>query len=199
MKIILIRHGETEANIKRIAMGWSDVGLSKKGFEQAKKIAQELKDERINILYSSDLSRAVDTAKEISKFHKNIKFILDKNLREQNKGVYEGKPVGSDKKESDKLKILWHEFKPENGESFDNLLKRISKFYENLKKNENNNKTILIVTHGGPLCVLTAYLKKEDLGIKRKYRHKNASITIIEIDSNNNEKITKFNSIEHLK
>ena len=77
-KIILVRHGESIANAEGVSQGnkdeWIDTHLSKKGKEQADKVAQRLKNEKIDIIYSSDLKRAKETAEAINKFHNvNIK------------------------------------------------------------------------------------------------------------------------------
>jgi broad specificity phosphatase PhoE len=83
MKIILIRHGESEANAQGIMQGQKvDKSLSKLGREQATKLAKRLKNEKIEAIYSSDLKRAKETAEEINKFH-NVKIKLDKRLREK--------------------------------------------------------------------------------------------------------------------
>ncbi|MDO8508786.1 MAG: histidine phosphatase family protein [Nanoarchaeota archaeon] len=85
MNIILVRHGESLANAKGISQGrgdeWADTRLSKEGEEQALKVAQRLKSEKIDIIYSSDLKRALQTAKEINKFHE-VKIKLDIRLRD---------------------------------------------------------------------------------------------------------------------
>ena len=70
MKLIITRHGETEENKAGIIQGHLPGHLSEAGIEQAKKVAFRLKDEKINFIYSSDLDRAADTAKEIA-FQKN--------------------------------------------------------------------------------------------------------------------------------
>jgi broad specificity phosphatase PhoE len=88
MKIFLIRHAESEINAKKVYVGSKvDTGLSKKGKEQAKKIAERLKNEKIEAIYASDLKRAKETAEAIGKHHK-IKIILDKRLREFDSGDF---------------------------------------------------------------------------------------------------------------
>jgi len=72
MKLIITRHGETEENKNRIIQGHIDGTLSQLGLEQAKKLAERLKDEKIDLIFSSDLGRALNTAKEVAKFHKDI-------------------------------------------------------------------------------------------------------------------------------
>ncbi len=66
MKLILVRHGETEENKNLILIGGECQGtLSEKGKQQAKEMALKLKDVRIDVICSSDLARVVDTASEI--------------------------------------------------------------------------------------------------------------------------------------
>ena len=60
--IYLIRHGESEGNLKRICLGNTDLGLTEKGREQAEKTAKALSPVDIDAIYSSDLIRAVQTA-----------------------------------------------------------------------------------------------------------------------------------------
>jgi len=79
MRIILTRHGQTEENLQGILQGHLQGKLSQLGKEQARKLALRLKDEKIDYIYSSDLARAADTAKEIAKYHPDtpIKFVKD--------------------------------------------------------------------------------------------------------------------------
>ncbi|MEJ2267962.1 MAG: histidine phosphatase family protein [Nanoarchaeota archaeon] len=83
MKLIIVRHGETEENLKKIWQGHLQGKLTKKGIEQAKKLANRLKDEKLDVIFSSDLDRASDTAKEIAKFHSEVPIYLVEDLRER--------------------------------------------------------------------------------------------------------------------
>ena len=65
MRLILTRHGKTVENMNDIMQGWLPGELSEEGKEQAKHVAERLKDRKIDVAYSSDLKRCVDTAKEI--------------------------------------------------------------------------------------------------------------------------------------
>ncbi len=89
MKLILTRHGETIENVNKILQGWNDTNLNKNGIQQAKQLAKRLKDINIDLIYSSDLKRAFNTAQEISKFH-NCPLIKDKRMREINFGEWNG-------------------------------------------------------------------------------------------------------------
>ena len=87
MKIILVRHGETEENKQKISQGWMNSQLSEIGLNQARKVAEFLKDEEIDFCYSSDLDRASKTAEEILEFQNKAKLILDKRLRSEERRV----------------------------------------------------------------------------------------------------------------
>ena len=71
MKLITVRHGKTKANEMGLSQGHLNTevaNLNEEGITQAKKVAKRLKNEKIDIIYSSDLKRAKNTAKEIAKY-----------------------------------------------------------------------------------------------------------------------------------
>jgi broad specificity phosphatase PhoE len=196
MRLILVRHGETEENVAKINQGHMPGKLTKQGIEQAKKLALRLKDEKIDKIFVSDLKRCVDTAAEIIKFHPKAEVIYEPAVREQNLGIYEGKPHGSMRKAAEAAGVHPYEFKPEGGESFPELRKRIRTFIDALIKKE-HNKTVLIVSHGGPIRqFLIDYLKaphdKWD-----DYSHANCAVTILEIDEKGHE-IHALRCVKHL-
>lgn len=195
MKLILVRHGETVANSKRIFQGQFDSPLTELGKEQAKKVASRLKDEKFDYIYSSPLSRALDTAKEIAKFHKEVPFKIDDDLIEVSMGVMEGKT----RKE---LGI------PEQGrppkyltdtcESFERLYQRADKYlHKTLTKHKDD--IVVLVGHGLWFrAVLAILYGKEPLDIPFLDKLLNTSITIIDIDENRNHKIVSHNCVKHL-
>ena len=92
VKIILVRHGETEWNkIHRIQGGASDVPLNEVGKQQASNVAERLKNEKIQAIYSSPLQRALYTAREIARYH-CLEVNLAPALREIDAGSLEGFP-----------------------------------------------------------------------------------------------------------
>lgn len=82
----------------------------------------------------------------INKYH-NIKINYTKALRERNYSVFEGRPIEDAKKEYRKNRIPRYEFKPENGESFDDVVKRIKPLITSILK-KYNGKTVSIIFHG---------------------------------------------------
>ncbi len=91
MRLIITRHGETEENKAGIKQGHLPGTLSELGVRQAEKLAERLKDEKIDLIISSDLARALDTAKIIAKFHPDVDLILNEKLRERYFGKFQGK------------------------------------------------------------------------------------------------------------
>ena len=91
-KIILIRHGQSLGNAKRVLLGHTDLDLSELGFKQAEATALALKDEKIAFVYSSDLKRAMSTAEPHARM-RNLKVVGDERLREVKLGIWENRSV----------------------------------------------------------------------------------------------------------
>ena len=188
MRLIITRHGETVENRERIIIGHLQGKLSDLGKEQSKKLAKRLKDEKIDFIYSSDLARAVDTAKIISKLHSKspVKFIEE--LREANWGEFEGK----------KRDEVGNPIESKQGESIKQLYNRAKKVLDILF-NKHKNDTVLIVTHGrfirALICVITNKQPEEIITMDKIM---NASINIFEIDEDRNHKMLLLNDTKHL-
>lgn len=203
MEIFLIRHGESLANKVGMIQGQLNVDLSEEGFEQAKKVAQRLKDYDFDFIYSSDLRRALNTAKEINLFH-NKEIIIDSNLREKTHGIEDGRLPSTASEE------IWEEyrinpdFKFEKGESFNDLVKRLEIFYKSHLLNPNNQgKKILIVCHGGVIkALLTLIHNKNEITCMEElenWRTANTCLYHIDFNAKENPVIKKNNCINHLK
>ena len=227
MRLIIVRHGETEKNVKKIIQGQTHGTLTKKGIQQHKKLAKRFKDEKIDVIYSSDLGRTKHLAKEILKcqksqskrflsmlkntpralargrfltFHK-IPINYAKELRERKFGIFEGKPHGSVRKYTEEKGIPYSKFKPKKGESADDMQKRTETFTKKIiNKYKNTNKTILFVTHAGFITHLLLYI----LGLDRTKENasniivSNTAVTILEIDKKGAHKAKLINCIKHL-
>ncbi len=95
-RLIILRHRESVQNAKNICTGQLGGTLSKKGLRDAKKVGRRLSSYYIDVAYSSDLKRAIDTAKEIIKFHPGLKLKKDARIRERYFGKLQGKPFPKD-------------------------------------------------------------------------------------------------------
>jgi broad specificity phosphatase PhoE len=90
IKILLVRHGETDWNLAGRFQGRSDVPLNQKGVEQANALASALGGESLAAIYSSPLARAKETARLIQVFHPSAPLYEDEGLVEMDLGEFEG-------------------------------------------------------------------------------------------------------------
>ncbi len=191
MKLTIVRHGETEENIAGILQGHLSGTLSIHGIEQAKKVALRLKDEKFDFIYSSDLKRAADTAKEIAKYHPDTQIKFVKDLREKHLGEFQGKKVS----DFDINTFV----EPKGGETTGKVYKRAKSFLHKITK-EYTSGSILFICHGVIGRALVAVITgKKHTEIKSIESLHNTSISTFEIDEDKNYKIICYNCIKHLK
>ena len=159
-EIYLVRHGETDMNIKGVYYGWTDVGLSEKGIMQAEDLADILHDVQFDAVISSSLVRAVETASIVSGYSPDM-IIKDDRLRELNFGDWEGKHYRELKvryKEAlEKWGSDWRKSAPPGGESFFEIYIRVKSSIEDILK-EYRGKKVLIVSHQGTMRIIPLVL-----------------------------------------
>jgi broad specificity phosphatase PhoE len=90
-RVILIRHGETTWNREEVFRGRADVALSERGHEQGRLVAEALREEQIEAVYSSPLSRALETARPLAEACK-LKVVADDRLTDMSFGEWERRP-----------------------------------------------------------------------------------------------------------
>lgn len=196
MKVILVRHGETEENVRGISQGHFDSKLNENGKRQAKLVAERLKNEKVDAIYTSDLTRAYDTAVQIHKYHK-CDLIKNEKLRERRKGKYEGKPNTIRDDRIKELNISYDEFDFDGGETFFQVRKRVRHFLDkivNLHKGQN----VLLVSHGEAIMAIFLNLLDKPSSEYLKYMpRKNTAISIVNVN-NGIVDIELLNSSKHL-
>jgi len=176
MRLIITRHGETLENRAGLLQGHNEGSLSEKGINQAKKLALRLRDEKIDIIYCSDLGRAVKTAEEIHTYHKDTDIEYTEQLRERNFGEFQGR------KREDvgwSLNDLNSKFpNPNNGETESEVYKRAESFLKYLSE-KHSRHTILLVCHGYIGKVLNGILSQKSIDdISAGASLKNTSLTV---------------------
>lgn len=199
-KLYLIRHGQSEWNELNKIQGQKNTSLTNLGKEQARSLANRLTSESIDMIYTSDLNRAYDTAKIISEQ-------IDKPLsssefiREINFGPWEGLTISEMQdiykeqysiwiKEPDKLNM-------DGAESLQVLKDRAMKWVESIIQ-ENDGKKIAIVSHGATLKVLILGLLDISLTHYKNFSISNVGLSIVECRDYNNV-LTKLNDVSHLE
>ncbi len=133
MRLVLVRHGQTLDNARRIVQGQRPGRLSDKGCEQARRLAQRLGAERFDALYSSDLDRALETARILLQGRDGPPLIADPRLREQNYGVHEGQPLADMLRQMKCDKATFAAFNPRGGEPSADFRHRLKSFLEDIK------------------------------------------------------------------
>jgi len=198
MKLILVRHGQTDWNKNRMTQGQSDTELNRTGVFQAKKVAAALKKENISYCYYSPLKRAKSTADIISDYL-NIDSKADESLIELNFGLWEGMTLDQISMNYEQEFTNWsyfpHKVVIPQGENMEDALKRSKLFIDFIAANNRGN--ILVVSHG--LLIKTLILAALNFELKdlQKFRVDNASINIIEFKGERRY-LSKLNDTSHL-
>ncbi len=201
MKIIIVRHAQTDENVKAgDAARESQVLLNAEGIKQAKKLAKHLKGHNISHAYVSPQKRAVDTAQHVLAHHPAAKMEHVEHLKEQNLGIYESLPKDEFKAARKKSSEGFAVFRPEKGESYKDVQARASAFFHSLLKKHAADDTILIVSHGGTLGVLLLDIVKKEITEENYKAHKpeNTAVTMLDILPNGEVDVKVINSLEHL-
>jgi len=168
MRLILIRHGKTKESNQSILLGSLPGHLIQEGKNQMKEIAKGIKNGRIqpNIIISSDLQRAKDSAEIISK-ELELKIIYDPLLHERRGGIAEGKKESEINWNTYEQKPLPHR-KHNGGEDFVEVRKRAQQFLKKLRSKQYH--TAIIVSHSVFLAMLISLNKR--LNIKEALAQK---------------------------
>jgi len=188
IKLILIRHGESDGNAQRKFSGFQDVNLTEKGIWQARRLARRLEGMQVNAVYCSDLKRARHTA-EIIFPDKGIDIKTYPNFRERNFGEWEGytfEEVKSKYGYGDKFN-LWLENTDEKiaipqGESLVDSSNRVmNELNKVLEKHQNadKDKTIGIVCHGGTIRIILCNVLNLELKHMWRIEQYSAALNII--------------------
>lgn len=152
IKITYFVHGTTTDNEKGLSSGWSDVSLSDLGVKQSIDLKNQIVDKNFDVVFCSDLKRAVDSAKLT--FEGVVPIVLDTRLRECNYGEYNAKP--SNIVEPMQEKAITERFS--GGESYEDVKFRIADFLKFLKSNY-DGKNVAIVAHKAPQLALDVLIK----------------------------------------
>ena len=198
-KLIIIRHGESIYNLEHRYTGQIDVPLTEKGVLQAKITANYiLENYKIDEIYSSDLSRAVNTAKPIADAL-GLPIKTDKRLREIDAGDWHNRLFSeikvTEKEAYDKYVSSGGLARTPNGESLLDVLNRTYEAVLDIIR-ENEGKTVLISSHNGPIKTLAVPFLGQKLPDTKSVS--NNSVTEVDCDGGKYT-VVKLGYDEHLK
>ncbi len=183
LRLLLVRHGETDWNQQMRFQGQTDVPLNAKGLEQADTIARRLRNEPLQAIYSSDLQRAMQTAHVVATYH-DLKPIPDSGLRELSYGVWEGMS------REEILQSEWAELferyrkdslrhRPPGAEYPEQIIERSRQVLQRIR-HAHGEGSVCVVGHGGSLRALICVALCAPLETFRHIRLDNASLSVIE-------------------
>ena len=185
-RFCLVRHGETDWNAERRLQGHTDIELNARGLAQATQMAKALKkiDFQFDVLYTSDLLRAKQTAKAIECLY-SVSAVSHSSLRERHLGVLQGLTIS----EAPALEPeLWQAHlsrdihqELQGGESILQFSNRIRSSLEEIQ-DKHAGKTILIVSHGGALDMMYRMASNQALDSEKVVAVPNASLNWISHD-----------------
>lgn len=193
----MIRHGETEWNVKRRFQGRSDIPLNDEGRRLAHVTAGAMADIPLTRVYTSPLKRAYETAM-IIKGERDIPVIEDMRIIEIGFGTYEGLCCAKEGYNIPDPAFMNffnqpEAYKPPKGaESIEELRERTADFLHEITHNKDmENETILISTHGAALRGLLSNINNIEIcNFWRGGVHKNCAVTIVDVND------SRFNIVE---
>lgn len=149
--ILLARHGETDWNAERRVQGHTDRPLNSRGREQARALANQLESEHLDAIYSSDLSRAYETARAVAD-RRGLGVTVVPDLRERNFGTWEGlTDFEIARRFPESRGGPWGD-----GEGRDEMARRVIGALRRIALGHRGER-VLAVSHGGPLRALRAH------------------------------------------
>jgi probable phosphoglycerate mutase len=178
-RIIAIRHGETAWNVDTRIQGQLDVPLNDTGRWQAQRLARALAArEPIDVVYSSDLLRAWETARAVSETT-GAPVVTDEGLRERGFGVFQGKTFAEIEASLPEEALRWRKrdpfWAPEGGESLTAMRRRVVETLHTLAS-RHTGEQIVLVAHGGVLDLLYRAATGQQLQAPRTWQLGNTAI-----------------------
>ncbi len=159
-KLFFIRHGQTEANVKGILTGRLETNLTQKGIDDAVALSKELTED-FDYYYCSPLTRTHQTLKAIKG---DVEFIIDERITEVSSGDWQGK-LKTELPEEQYDLYKKGQLNPPNGESLEDVDKRIKSFLEDMFSKYKSDEKILVVTHNAFMRNLKRmFIEKDKVG-----------------------------------
>ena len=179
-QIIIVRHGQTQWNIRKIRQGHLDSELTDKGVIQARALGQRLARESFTALYSSDLGRALHTARMIAAATGH-EIVTDERLRERHLGVFQGLSGDEIKDKHPEEYRLHRTLGPEyvipGGESVRQQVARNVDCLDEIALKHPGEK-VVVVTHGGVVSGLFRHALNIPLDAPRRFEFVNAGLNV---------------------
>ena len=198
--MLLVRHGETLWNERRLLQGRTDIALCERGREQAKVLSSALTSIPFSSIYCSPLSRAKETAEILALPH-GLTPIADQGFAEISFGDWEGKSHESLALEAGEEYAQWiikpTEVTVAGAERLEEAQTRAMRSLDKIVR-ENKKRVLVVVGHGGINRVILLSLLEADLGAFWRMRQDTTCVNLIEF-SDDIPRISLLNCTAHFK
>lgn len=203
-KIFLVRHGESKHNVAEIPYfaggSWKhDASLTEKGIESAKKVAEQLKNKGVDILITSDLKRARETAEIIAQeLEYPVEIVEMEGLREVHVGELTGKTRQEVKEEGSEeakkaLEIFVsgdiHHLNFPGGDTYETASRRVKESLDKILREYGTKAKIVIVGHGNINKVMLSLMFPDDMDFVRQLDMSHEKFVEMEVEIDKNENI----------
>lgn len=200
-RFYVIRHCEAVGNKEKIFQGTFDGEVSELGKKQLEYLSLRMRNEPIDLIFSSSRKRAFATAQAVNAYH-HLPITIDDRIMEINAGDWEGKHFADFPKLFPKEMDLWdHDpanFEAPNGEKMRDVYARMVKFVQE-KTLENPEKNIVLASHGCAIRNLLAWADGYGLeNISKEVWCANTAVNIIDVDEHLLPHLVLKNDISHL-
>jgi len=176
--LIAIRHGETEWNREGRYQGHLNSALNREGLAQAQALGERLAEVRFDLLFSSDLGRALQTASAIA-LRSGHEVVVDSRLRERSMGIFQGLTATEAQARYPAEYARFRSHDPDyiipGGESMRQLLERSVACFTELAE-RHSGSTLAAVTHGGVLAMLYRNARAMPLEAERDFTLHNTGV-----------------------
>jgi len=162
-KLFIFRHAQTTDNVAHTFSGSRDPELTQEGIEEAEKIREELKNEKVTKAYCAPNSRTKHTLEIVLKHHTDVEMIADPRLKERDYGDLTGKNKDEIAKEFLEKYPLWHrsyDVAPPGGESIRQVEARVMDFLKEMIQNVRQNDVIFICASGNSIRPMRKHFEK---------------------------------------
>lgn len=182
--IIMVRHGQSESNVKKTFTGQLNAPLTEAGREQARRMARYLDKYRVDKIYVSSLERAVETAQPIA-LRQNCPMEKRDELMEINSGLWQGLTFTEIAEKYPQTYEVWRsdigKTTPEGGETCRELYDRVTEFFKKVLAMP--EETLCLVCHATPIRMMESYIRANSVaGAQEIPWVPNASVTVYEYD-----------------
>lgn len=198
MRLYIVRHGQTDWNVRGLAGGHRDEPLDETGRLQADLLGLRFRSIPLDRILSSDLQRSLRTAEAVARHH-NLPVETDPRLRERAMGVFEGRPHAEMSAELEEIAqkdgVTPFEARPPGGESLQDVWHRVGPVAEELKRCSGST---LVVSHGGTATILIARILGLQPIMARAFRFSNTGVSEIVPRPDGSMVLVRHNDVSHL-